>query len=75
MLKHNALDPQYMIQMQAVNLNTRLGLIYWHKLAAHLSHCPMQGPQAFANTTPPTSLKILAWERRKKKSLQHLIKW
>lgn len=29
----------------------------------NLFHCPMQGPQAFANTVPPNSLKVSAWPR------------
>ena len=33
----------------------------------YLSHCPMQGPQALARTTPPTSLRILDYRMRQKR--------
>ena len=31
-------------------------------LSTNLFHCPMQGPQAFASTIPPKSLKVSAWQ-------------
>jgi len=31
-------------------------------LMSFLSHCPIQGPQALASTTPPMSRRAAAWK-------------